>query len=183
MYLKADAPDLRIREGHPHHALCYKAKQESAEKGEKEGGEAERSKPVFLELSQRANTPSQCIESATPEPSVEPEVPIKDIIVPPSQAEEEGADGLDGFDVSDPLFEMYRDIMGKFEQADKEDPSTKEIDKPEVFYDEDDEIPDEQEEQAVPRLSKKKRKEQSMLSVAELKALVQKPEIVDWTDT
>lgn len=26
---------------------------------------------------------------------------------------------------------MYRDILGKFEQADKEDPSTKEPDKPE----------------------------------------------------
>ena len=87
-------------------------------------------------------------------------------------------------DETDPaLLEMYKDIMGKFQQEDKEDPSTKEIDKPEVYYSDEDEIPDEEQEAGVPKLSKKKRKEQNKLSVAELKALVQKPETVDWTDT
>ncbi|KAL9635391.1 MAG: hypothetical protein Q9204_002643 [Flavoplaca sp. TL-2023a] len=117
----------------------------------------------------------------TSETSVEPETPpVNDGPLPVTK---EAEDGIDGMDETNPLFEMYRDIMGRFEQADKEDPSTKEIEKPEVFYDDDDEIPDEDEEQGVPKLSKKKRKEQSKLSIAELKALVQKPEIVDWTDT
>ena len=86
-------------------------------------------------------------------------------------------------DLTDPLFEMYKDVIGKFQEADKEDPSTKEPDKPEVYYDEDDDIPDEEEEANQLKMSKKKRKEQNKLSVAELKAMVQKPEIVDWTDT
>ena len=97
---------------------------------------------------------------------------------------EDGApNSLGTIDETDPLYEMYRDIIGKFEQSDKEDPSTKEPEKPEVFYDDDDEIPDEDEEAGQPKISKKKRKEQNKLSIAELKALVEKPETVEWTDT
>ena len=84
-------------------------------------------------------------------------------------------------DEENPLYDMYRDIMGKFEEADKADPALKEPDKPEVYYSDDDDIPEE--DDAVPKMSKKKRKMQSKLSVAELKALVKKPETVDWTDT
>ena len=83
----------------------------------------------------------------------------------------------------DPLYEMYKDVMDRFQQEDKEDPSTKEVEKPEVYYDEDAEIPDDEADQAEPKLSKKKRKEQNKLSVAELKAIVRKPETVEWTDT
>ena len=56
-----------------------------------------------------------------------------------------------------------------------------EPEKPEIYFDDDDEIPDEEENE--PRMSKKKRKEMTKLSVAELKALVQKPDLVEWTDT
>jgi splicing factor 3B subunit 2 len=81
----------------------------------------------------------------------------------------------------DPLFGMYRDIMGKFENT-APATSLETSDKPEVYFGDDDEIPDE-EENVEPKLSKKKRKEINKLSVAELKALVRKPETVDWTDT
>lgn len=81
----------------------------------------------------------------------------------------------------DTLWEMYKDVIGKFEEVEGEDPSTKEPEKPEVYYDDDNEIPDEEQE-AQPKLSKKKRKEMNKLSVAELKAMVRKPEIVEWTD-
>lgn len=66
---------------------------------------------------------------------------------------------------------------------DKDISAATEPEKPEIYYDDDDEIPDEDEEAGQPKMSKKKRKEQNKLSVAELKALVQKPETVDWTDT
>ncbi|KAL8908497.1 MAG: hypothetical protein Q9207_000803 [Kuettlingeria erythrocarpa] len=123
-------------------------------------------------------------ELPTPNHSLEPETPaVKDQVALLPEDEQDGAGTTGELEDTNPLYEMYREIMRKFEQADKEDPSTKEIDKPEVFYDDDDDIPDEEEIQAMPKLSKKKRKEQNMLSVAELKALVQKPEIVDWTDT
>lgn len=84
-------------------------------------------------------------------------------------------------ETDDTLWEMYKDVISKFEPGAGET-LDKEPEKPQVYFDDDDEIPDEEEEK-VPKLSKKKRKEMNKLSVAELKALVRKPEIVEWTDT
>ncbi|KGO36634.1 protein of unknown function DUF382 [Penicillium expansum] len=83
---------------------------------------------------------------------------------------------------TDPLWEMYKGVAGKFDETVDENSLTKETDKPEVFFDDGDEIPDEEQE-SEPKISKKKRKEMNKLSVAELKAMVRKPEIVEWTDT
>ncbi|PBP23777.1 splicing factor 3B [Diplocarpon rosae] len=86
----------------------------------------------------------------------------------------------------DPNFEMFRDIMEKFRASTEDDEAGKAADpeKGEVFYDDDDEIPDEDEDaDKEAKLSKRKRKERDKLSVAELKALVPKPELVEWTDT
>ncbi|RJE26087.1 splicing factor 3b [Aspergillus sclerotialis] len=85
-------------------------------------------------------------------------------------------------DESDPLWQLYRNVVGKFDEAEAETKQAKEPEKPEVYYDDDAEIPDEEAEHEV-KLSKKKRKELSKLPVAELKAMVPKPEIVEWTDT
>lgn len=128
---------------------------------------------------------SQVTTTPTPEPSSETEsLSIKaEPATPAPEKQDEITDGVDVIDETDPLYEMYKDVMGRFEQTDKEDPSTKEPDKPEIYFDEDDDIPDEDEEAGQPKMSKKKRKEQNKLSVAELKALVEKPETVDWTDT
>ncbi|KAJ6188922.1 hypothetical protein N7519_003830 [Penicillium mononematosum] len=82
---------------------------------------------------------------------------------------------------TDPLWEMYKGVVGKFDET-VSDSLTKDTDKPEVFFDDGDEIPDEEQE-SEPKISKKKRKEMNKLSVAELKAMVRKPEIVEWTDT
>ncbi|MCJ1319385.1 hypothetical protein MMC15_004721 [Xylographa vitiligo] len=119
------------------------------------------------------------VAPSTPEATVDPTAEN----VASDAPADEPVNSFDAMDEENPLFEMYRDIMGKFEQEDKEDPATKETEKPEVYYDDDDEIPDEEEEKGEPKMSKKKRKEQNKLSVAELKALVKKPETVDWTDT
>ena len=128
---------------------------------------------------------SQANFAPTPEPASEPQ-PATSILEPAPPTNDDHDENLNGFasiDETDPLYEMYKDVMGRFEQNDKEDPSTKEIEKPEIYYDDDDEIPDEEEEVGQPKMSKKKRKERDKLSVAELKALVEKPETVDWTDT
>ncbi|KAL8794037.1 MAG: hypothetical protein Q9195_003337 [Heterodermia aff. obscurata] len=124
---------------------------------------------------------SQAAATPTPEPSIEPDP--QPPTIKSETAPSEDSDGIDGLEEPDPLWEMYKDVIGRFEQDDKEDPSTKEPEKPEIYYEDDDDIPDEEEEKGPPKLSKKKRKEQNKLSVAELKALVQKPETVDWTDT
>ena len=119
---------------------------------------------------------------STPEPPVEADAQSPTIqSLETSTVEEDGDPAIHGSDTA--LYEMYKDIMDRFQQEDKEDPSTKEIDKPEVYYSDEDEIPDEEEEAGTKKMSKKKRKEQNKLSVAELKALVQKPETVDGSDT
>lgn len=88
-------------------------------------------------------------------------------------------------DDSNPLFDYFKDVIDKFQEDDEEQVALKSAQKPEVYFDDDnDEIPDEEEEERdKQKLSKKKRKQQSKLSVAELKALVTKPDMVEWTDT
>ena len=118
--------------------------------------------------------PAGGLESATP---------IAEPTLPADEEQDEIPNGIDGIDETNTLYEMYKNIMSRFEQNGTEDLSTKEVEKPEIYYDDDDEIPDEEEEAGQAKMSKKRRKERDKLSVAELKALVEKPETVDWTDT
>ncbi|KAL4940987.1 hypothetical protein BDV06DRAFT_213001 [Aspergillus oleicola] len=85
-------------------------------------------------------------------------------------------------DPDDPLWQMYKDIASRFDEPEDAQLPAAEIQKPEVYFDDDADIPEEEEDQ-VPTLSKRKRKELNKLSVAELKAMVRKPELVEWTDT
>ncbi|KAK3054974.1 hypothetical protein LTR09_004134 [Extremus antarcticus] len=84
----------------------------------------------------------------------------------------------------DPLLAQFASVFAKFQEEDKADPALKEPDKPEIFFDDDDNIQGEDEEEETQnRLSKKARKAANKLSIAELKAIVRKPETVEWTDT
>ncbi|KAF2710926.1 DUF382-domain-containing protein [Pleomassaria siparia CBS 279.74] len=83
------------------------------------------------------------------------------------------------YDLDDPLFEQYKNVFQKFKEPTEEEVA-KEVEKPEIFYDNDDEIPDE--EGTEKRMSKKAFKQLNKLSIAQLKALVTKPELVEWTD-
>ncbi|KAG8625882.1 hypothetical protein KVT40_006283 [Elsinoe batatas] len=92
------------------------------------------------------------------------------------------------FDVTsdDPLYSQFADVFSRFKQNAEQDSvgDVKTEEKPKVFFgDDDNEVPDEEEEAEAERLSKKKRKQQNKLSVAELKAVVRRPELVEWTDT
>lgn len=90
----------------------------------------------------------------------------------------------DDISIDDPLYSQFADIIAKFKEDEKEVEEVKEPEKPEVFYGDDDNIQDEdEEEETKKRLSKKARKAANKLSIAELKAIVRKPEIVEWTDT
>lgn len=91
----------------------------------------------------------------------------------------------DEHDIDDPLLQQYRAVFEKFRQPTTED-FAKEEEKPEIYYDEDD-IPDEDQQQDEDRKRKKKtskreRKEANKLTVAQLKSMVAKPELVEWTD-
>lgn len=85
-------------------------------------------------------------------------------------------------DSSNPLYGMYRDIMGKFTQEENENTTAEVSKRPEVYFDDDEGIPDEDADSA-PTISKKKRKEMNKISVAELKSMTRKPEMVDWRDS
>lgn len=81
---------------------------------------------------------------------------------------------------------MYKNIFTKFGVTLEDDAIAKEANagnKGEVFFSDDDQIPDEEEEASgQTKLSKKKRKKLNKLSIAELKALVKNPEVVEWHD-
>lgn len=90
-----------------------------------------------------------------------------------------------GITPDDPLYSEFKDVFSKFTDSATQDDGVKDQpdDKGQVFFgDDDNEVPDEEDE-AAQRMSKKKRKELNKLSVAELKAIVRRPELVEWTDT
>ncbi|KAI0856531.1 hypothetical protein F4860DRAFT_492639 [Xylaria cubensis] len=101
------------------------------------------------------------------------------------------ADGpVDGYDLDaeDPAYSMFKDVFTKFGAPSDEDAVAKEANagnQGELLHDDDDNIPDEEDENqsGQNKLSKKKRKMLNKLSIAELKALVKKPEVVEWHDT
>ena len=143
--------------------------------------------------SKDATEPSDTVSEATPvTESTDGQKLASSLAAPESNGVNDADETLDvktfdaaygaGLDESNPLFEQYKEILGKFSQPEKEDPSTKEPEKPEVFFDDDDDIPDEEQENGQPKLSKKARKKQNKLSIAELKAVVGHPEMVEWTD-
>ncbi|KAI0440407.1 hypothetical protein F4803DRAFT_527609 [Xylaria telfairii] len=91
-------------------------------------------------------------------------------------------------DAEDPAYSMFKDVFTKFGAPSEEDAIAKEANagnQGELLLDDDDNIPDEDEENqsGANKLSKKKRKMLNKLSIAELKALVKKPEVVEWHDT
>lgn len=130
---------------------------------------------------QRAETPSQAGESARESKSPAPEsdsineaqaVKSPDLVVVDDISNQ--------YDLDDPTFEMYKSVFEKFREPTEEEAATKDEEKAEIIYSDDD-IPDE-EDDSKPKLSKKQRKQMNKLSVAQLKSLVQKPELVEWTD-
>ncbi|KAJ5653500.1 hypothetical protein N7490_000503 [Penicillium lividum] len=126
--------------------------------------------------SQKTETATGAIEDAPQEKPL-PSPSTSDITNGPTARTDETSPEDD-----DPLWEMYKGIVSKFDETAGEAATTTEVEKPEVYFDDADDIPDEEQDQE-PKISKKKRKELNKLSVAELKAMVRKPEIVEWTDT
>lgn len=84
------------------------------------------------------------------------------------------------YDLDDPNFELYKSVFEKFREPTEEEAATKDEEKAKIIYSDDD-IPDE-EEDGKPQISKKQRKQMNKLSVAQLKSLVHRPELVEWTD-
>jgi splicing factor 3B subunit 2 len=88
----------------------------------------------------------------------------------------------ENFDFNFAEFTDFQNVFKRFQET-QEDASTRHEDKEQIIWEEDnDNIPDEEAENLVARKSKKQRKRENKLSVAELKAMARKPELVEWTD-
>ncbi|KAF2205422.1 DUF382-domain-containing protein [Delitschia confertaspora ATCC 74209] len=84
-------------------------------------------------------------------------------------------------DEDNPLYAEFKNVFEKFKEPTAEETANAN-DKPEVYYEEDEVQSEEEEDKTKHKLSKKARKELNKLSIAELKAVVKKPELVEWTD-
>lgn len=131
------------------------------------------------------SSPSQQNESQPEETTeqteveAQPQEKLQDAVKKEPVVEVE-VDSLDAYD--DPAFAAYKNIFSKFSATSLGDDATKTESKEQkgtVLYNDDDDIPDEDEQ---PKLSKKKRKALNKLSVAQLKALAAIPEVVEWQD-
>ncbi|KAH9826394.1 mRNA splicing, via spliceosome [Teratosphaeria destructans] len=135
---------------------------------------------------EKPETPSKAAETTTADPS---EADANHPLAPTEPAEDDPIQDVpdvpngDGASSNDALYSQFANVFSKFAEPEKE-AAVKEPEKPEVFYDDEDNIQGEdEEEETQKRLSKKARKAANKLSIAELKAIVKKPEIVEWTDT
>jgi splicing factor 3B subunit 2 len=138
-----------------------------------------------------SEVPSEAHPEAAPEKST---LAVKDAPVASAQTNtteeplvERSRDGGAGttfeVDIDSDLFQQYKTAFQRLSAQEDEAVTAKDTSKPERFYNDDDEyIPDEEEE-TLSKLSKKARKAQNKLSIAELKAIVTHPELVEWTDT
>ena len=148
----------------------------------------------FYLLQNGSKAPSEAPEEASPD--ADGEKPIKreptalEVQIGTDASDTADADGPVVEDLGllddDPTFAMYKTVFERFGGMSHEDDDiTREANagnKGEVFFDQDDEIPSEEEDTGQVRLSKKKRKKLNKLSIAELKALVRNPEVVEWQD-
>ena len=87
----------------------------------------------------------------------------------------------DGYEISedDPLFEMFKDVFKKFREN-GDDGETERV--PDIYYDGDNIQDEEEEANTKNKLTKRARRQAKMMSVAQLKAAVDRPELVEWTD-
>ncbi|KAG6811553.1 hypothetical protein H0H92_006857 [Tricholoma furcatifolium] len=88
------------------------------------------------------------------------------------------------FELSGPALEAFSDVFARFQLPPDEnaDEKTSGPTKGEIIYSDDDMESGEDSDEEKKPLSKKKQRKMARLTVAELKQLVQKPEVVEWTD-
>lgn len=180
-------------------AKMTKNQMRRAKKKEQKKAQAEVSLRTSCYHGDRPNTdnppqvPSQVNEDKEPQASGQdasqepaPKAEVDDLKEPAIKTDASADDVVDlALENDDPAFAEYKDILQKFGPAVEENEVQREANagnKGEAFFDQDDDIPSEDEMNGQQKLSKKKRKKLNKLSIAELKALVRNPEVVEWQD-
>lgn len=136
----------------------------------------------YIVLTAIQETPSEAADSARESESPAPESDSNNEAQAVKPANLLTVDDIaNQYDLDDPVFEEYKSVFEKFREPTEEEAATKDEEKPEIYLSDDD-IPDEDEDDGKPKLSKKQRKQMNKLSVAQLKSLVPRPELVEWTD-
>jgi splicing factor 3B subunit 2 len=136
--------------------------------------------PAEPAVSELAAQPEWSEDGANPQPAAAASTGAPAVAAP-------GVDVDGHVNVDDNEFDFgnlpeFSKVFQRFREP-QEDTGVKHQEKEQVLWEEDnDNIPDEEAEQAAPRKSKKQRKRENKLSVAELKAMARKPEMVEWTD-
>ncbi|KAM3536300.1 hypothetical protein MY4038_000458 [Beauveria bassiana] len=138
-----------------------RAKKKEQKKAKAENGDKTDETPKESEIETAPQEKSE--DASEKEPAVQVEV-----------------DSLDAYD-DDPAFAAYKEIFTRFNinTGDEVSKNESQEQKGTVLYNDDDDIPDEDQQ---PKLSKKKRKALNTLSVAQLKAIAAVPEVVEWQD-
>jgi len=169
-------------------------KKAKAEVGEAVAGHLGVSNELVCQAAAKTDSPDPDVEDQVADEAQQDIAPPNDALASAGTTAASGTTdttttrGPFNFDIDedDASLAMYKDIFARFGATFEDDEATKEANagnKGEVFFDQDDEIPDEEEEATgQTKLSKKKRKQLNKLSIAELKALVKNPEVVEWQD-
>lgn len=145
---------------------------------------ASKSKNAYRRAQKKAKKETIVADSATEAGASKPDA--NDVPKSPPAAHPTGLlsfdDLLDGFDTDDPAYELFKEVLDKFHLPAEED-AVKEVDTTNDFYEEDGIQDEEEEQKTIAKLSKKARRALNTPSIADLKAMVAKPELVEWTDT
>lgn len=147
---------------------------------------------------QKATAGQLPVVDAAPEESSTHSTPAVTEIATNGESDVEAADRGNILDdialtIEDPEFEEFQSVFARFQETEAAPTGNVKLissdERGQIMYDEDDNIPDEDEmgsqaelEEEARQLSKSKQKKQNRLNVAELKQLVKRPEVVEWTD-
>jgi len=110
--------------------------------------------------------------------------PDEDTVMKKEESEDEALDDEQFNDPSHPLYEMYQQVSKRFTSGAADAQPDETVDDapalPHVYFDDDDDIPNE--DDAAKRLSRKKLKKLNRPTVAQLKLAAKNPETVQWWD-
>lgn len=119
------------------------------------------------------------------EDKVDDERPIEKPAAPPQEEARDDIKLEDGLDASATVPKGFEDVFKHFQVPDQAKAENSSHitgdDKGEIIYSDDD-LPSEDDEAEQQEVSKRKQRKMNRLSVAELKRLVSKPEVVEWVD-
>ena len=102
-------------------------------------------RPCMTTLISQQETPSEAADSARESESAEPESNTNNDAQAVKSTDLVSIDDISNqYDLDNTLFEQYKDIFEKFREQTEEEAATKDDDKPEIYYSDNDDISEEE---------------------------------------